>query len=212
VTGSVKERFPTRAAKARATRRSILEAARGRFAEQGYAGTTIQAIADDAGVAVQTVYAAFGNKRTVLAELLDVAIAGDDEAIAVNERTWMQPVFQGPDGRARLRSYAAAVRRIHERAADVFAVVAGAAAADAEAAALHDEAEQRRRAGAASVVEAVVDVSPLRAALDPAAATDVLSLLSGWMTYDHLVRRCGWDAERFEAWLGDTLVAQLLAE
>jgi AcrR family transcriptional regulator len=206
----VKERFPTRAAKARQTRRAILGAARDLFVLQGYAATSIQAIADEAGVAVQTVYAAFGNKRAVLAEVLDVAIAGDDDSATVNERDWMLPVFHEPDGAARLRAYAGAVRRINDRAADVFAAVAGAATADAEAAALHEEAERRRRAGAASVVDALGEVASLRAGLDPAAAADVLSLLSSWSTYDHLVQRQGWSPDRFESWLADTMVDLLL--
>ncbi|HET6950709.1 MAG TPA: helix-turn-helix domain-containing protein [Acidimicrobiales bacterium] len=206
----VKQRFPTRAAKARQTRRAILGAARGLFVRQGFAATTIQAIADHAGVAVQTVYAAFGNKRAVLAEVLDVAIAGDEEAISVNERDWMHPVFHGPTGEARLRAYAAAVRQIHDRAADVFAVVAGAATADPEASTLHEEAERRRRTGAASVVAALTDLTPLRAGLDPEAAADVLSLLNSWSAYHHLVRRQGWTPDRFESWLGDTMVDLLL--
>jgi AcrR family transcriptional regulator len=206
----VKERFPTRAAKARQTKRAILGAARDLFVRQGYAATSIQAIADEAGVAVQTVYAAFGNKRTVLTEVLDVAIAGDDDPATVNERDWMQPVFHEPDGAARLRAYAGAVRRIHDRAAEVFAAVAGAATADADAAALHEEAERRRRAGASSVVSAVAEVASIRSDLDPGEAVDVLSLLNSWSTYQHLVLRLGWSLDRYESWLAVTMVDLLL--
>jgi AcrR family transcriptional regulator len=206
----VKERFPSRAAKARTTRRRVVAAARELFVEVGFASTTVQAIADRAEVAVQTVYAAFGTKLAVLDELLDVVVAGDDEAVAINDREWMHEVFHAPTGGARLRAYAAAVRQIQERAADVFAVVAGAASADAEAARLHEEAERRRRAGAVAVVDAVLEVASLRDGLDADAAADVLSLLTSWTGYEHLVRRRGWDADRFEAWLAGTMVDQLL--
>jgi AcrR family transcriptional regulator len=111
-----KPRFPVREARARQTRQHVLAAASTLFVADGYGATSIQAIADEAGVAVQTVYAVFGNKRSILAELLDVAIAGDDEQVSINERTWMEAVFTAPTAEARLRGYAAAVRSINGRA------------------------------------------------------------------------------------------------
>ena len=65
-------------------------------------------------------YAAFGNKRTVLLAALDLAIAGDDRPIAVNDRDWMREVWEAPDPATRLRGYARAVRRIHDGAARMF--------------------------------------------------------------------------------------------
>ncbi|HEY5247660.1 MAG TPA: helix-turn-helix domain-containing protein, partial [Dermatophilaceae bacterium] len=121
------ERFPRRAEAARATRRRVVAAAAALFEQRGYAATSIVAIAEAADVAEQTVYAAFGNKRTLLAEAVDQAIAGDDEPIAVNDRDWMQPVWNAPDPASRLRAYAAAVVFIHERAARIFRVLEVAA-------------------------------------------------------------------------------------
>ena len=68
--------------KSRQTRRRILEAAYELFVEQGYGATTLQDVATRAGVAVQTIYFAFGNKPSLLKELVDVTIAGDDEPIS----------------------------------------------------------------------------------------------------------------------------------
>ena len=67
---------PQREAQALATRQSILDAALRLFTASGYVATTIQAIADDAGVAVQTVYAVFGTKRELLRSLLEAAVRG----------------------------------------------------------------------------------------------------------------------------------------
>jgi TetR/AcrR family transcriptional regulator of autoinduction and epiphytic fitness len=75
-----------REAQARETRRSILAAAHELFVATGYAATTIQAIADRADVAVQTVYAVFGNKRELLRQLIESAITGDDESPPITER------------------------------------------------------------------------------------------------------------------------------
>src|SRR6266508_6740329 len=103
----VKTKFPRREQKARATRSAVLGAAKKLFIAEGYGATTIQAIADEADVAVQTVYAVFGNKRSILAELVDVSIAGDDAEIVVNAREWMRPVWEAHTGADRLRAYAA---------------------------------------------------------------------------------------------------------
>ena len=109
---------------ARQTRRAILEAATGLFTTHGYGATSLQAIADEAGVAVQTIYATLRNKPTILAEALDLAIAGDDEAVAVNQRDWMNEVWTAPTGDQRLRAYARAVAQIMTRASEMFMVVA----------------------------------------------------------------------------------------
>ena len=98
-----------RLARARQTRRAIIEAAITLFTTQGYGATTLQAIADEAGVAVQTIYATLKNKPTILAEALDVAIAGDDTPVAVNERDWMSEVWTAATGEKRLLAYAEAV-------------------------------------------------------------------------------------------------------
>jgi AcrR family transcriptional regulator len=188
----------------------VLAAARKLFVADGYGATTIQAIADEADVAVQTVYAVFGNKRSILAELLDVSIAGDDAQIVVNAREWMRPVWEAPTAADRLRAYAAAVRRIMDGAGDVFAVVAAAATIDPEVVELADVTEQRRRAGARSVIDSVRSIGTLRPGLTLQRAIDVLWLLNSPTVFAHLVRRAGWSLDQYQAWLADTMVNQLL--
>jgi len=192
------------------TRRAVLEAAKKLFIADGYGATTIQAIADEANVAVQTVYAVFGNKRSILAELVDVSIAGDDAEIVVNAREWMRPVWEARTAAERLQGYAAAVRRIMHGAGDVFVVVAAAATIDPEVVELADTTEQRRRAGADAVIAAVRSVGKLRPGLTPQHATDVLSLLNSPVVFAHLVRRAGWSLDQYQAWLADAMVNELL--
>src|SRR3954454_21499481 len=79
--------------KPKETRRRMLEAARDLFVERGYGATALQEIADRAGVAVQTIYFTFGNKRALLKELAAVSIAGDDEPIATMDRQWFREVL-----------------------------------------------------------------------------------------------------------------------
>lgn len=199
-----------RAESARRTRRAITEAAARLFVRDGYAVTTIAAIAEEAGVAVQTVYAVFGNKPAIMAEVVDQSIAGDDAPVVVNARDWMRDVWEAPTGEQRLRAYAGAVLRIMQGAADVLNALDRAASADPELRALATMTEDRRRAGAAAVIDSVRSVTPLRAGLRRTEAVDVLWLLNSPMVFQHLTRHANWSAQRYERWLADTMCRELL--
>src|SRR3712207_9424804 len=95
---NVKPRL-SRAEQARATRRRIIAAASSQFVAHGYGAPLLDQVAEQAGVAVQTVYFHFGNKRTLLKEALDVAAVGDDEPIPLLERPWVAEIRQEPDPR-----------------------------------------------------------------------------------------------------------------
>src|SRR5664279_3833218 len=95
--GPDRGRRVTRAEQARATRRRIIEAATRLFLAHGYAATMLDQVALDAGVAVQTVYFHFGNKRTLLKEALDIAAVGDDEPVPLLERPWLDRLRGEPD-------------------------------------------------------------------------------------------------------------------
>lgn len=196
---------------ARNTRRAIVAASGRLFVDAGYGATTHQQIADAAGVAVQTIYATFGNKQALLQELLDTSIAGDDAPIAVNDRDWMHDVFNHPDPRARLKAYAAAVAGIHERAGDIFTVVRAAAETDPELVPLAATTEQRRRDGAGRIVEALDEMNAIRSSLTTDEATDVLWTLNSPDVHQRLVRESGWPLDRFRDWLAETMQVALLA-
>jgi AcrR family transcriptional regulator len=182
------------------------------FVDAGYPATTMAAIADRAGVAVQTVYAAFRTKRAVLAAAIDVAIAGDDEPVPVNDRPWMLPVWQASDGPATMRAYAGAVRLIQERVALLFRALDVAAAAEPELHQLWQVTRQRRRLGAGGVVRAAAARSPLRADRPTETAIDLVWALNGHELYLNLVHGCGWSPDEYATWLGDTLVDQLFPD
>ena len=180
------------------------------FVASGYGATTLQGVADEAGVAVQTIYVVFGNKRTLLEQLLDVAIAGDDEQVVVNDRDWMKPVFAAPSAVERLHAYAFVVRRINGRAGDLFGVLESAASIDGDLVGLAEMTESRRRTGAGSVIASVMAVGRLRKGLDVDHAVDVLWLLNGSAVFRHLVRNAGWSLDEYEQWLAMAMVEQLL--
>ena len=100
MTESVKRKTAgSRAEKARATRRRIIAAAADSFVAHGYGATLLDQVAAEAGVAVQTVYFHFGNKRTLLKHVLDVAAVGDDEPVPLLERPWVREIQAEPDPR-----------------------------------------------------------------------------------------------------------------
>jgi AcrR family transcriptional regulator len=201
---------PRRDEQARQTRRAVLAAAGRLFTEAGYGATSLQQVADEAGVAVQTIYAAFGNKKALLDGALDVAIAGDDEPVPVNERDWMRVVFEDPDPVARLAAYATAVAGILQRAGALFGVLAAAAHADPDLAHQAATAEERRRVGASSVIAGLAAMGALDPNLDERRATDILWTLNSPELHQRLVRGCGWPLDNYRDWLSQTMATALL--
>ncbi|MFN2464587.1 MAG: TetR/AcrR family transcriptional regulator [Candidatus Dormibacteria bacterium] len=184
------------------TESAILEAARSLFRLRGYAGTTIEQVAAEAGTATSTVYAVFGNKREVLAQLRWRAVKAADipdiEAI----------VPPGAPAAERLRLLAGAFRRLYEAANDVFVVQRAAADADPEIAANWSAARSDRRAHLERIlIPAAPSFSSGRSLRR---AADIVDALLEFHLYEELVVRDGWSADEYEEWLGDTLVAQVL--
>lgn len=202
---------PLRREQADATRHAILDAARMLFTQRGYVATSIQAIAYQAGVSAATVYASFGNKRTVLASLVDVAIAGDDEPIPILQRAWVRDLREAPDPRGRIPLLARYGRRILERRAPIDAVVSAAAATDPDIAALWRQMQEQRHAGQRALLQIVLgDDGSLQSGLNLARASDVLYTIGSPETYRLLVEDRGWSAARFERWYAETLERLLL--
>src|SRR4051812_507787 len=135
---------PIRRARALETETRILEAADALFAERGYVGTSLAAIAARAGINARTLYKVFDSKVVLLSRLVDVSIVGDHAAVAVAERPWAAAAFDGGTGEERVRAFASAVRRVMETAGRAFRTAAQAAAADDEAAALWRTGQSHR--------------------------------------------------------------------
>ena len=126
---------PLRADQAEQTRRRILDAAYGLFAENGYAGTTIVMVAETAGVAPETIYLSVGGKRGLLEGVINSAIAGDESQVADDQRFW-DDVALLPTARKRLDKMVEYSCRILARTRPIHAVIRGAADSEDFAAAL----------------------------------------------------------------------------
>jgi AcrR family transcriptional regulator len=199
-----------RARQAAATKARIVEAAGRLFVERGYAATTIDAVAAQADVAVETVYARFKNKRNLLDAYLDVSIVGDAESVPRLDRPEVQAVCAATDQREQVQLLARIMRGVLERNAPVHAVLRTAAAVDPELDALAAEDDERRRATQRAFVEMLAHNGPLRDGLSIVNATDTMSALVNPDTYAYLTRRRGWTPARVERWLAQNLTLLLL--
>lgn len=199
---------PRREEAARATRRAVLDGARKVFLAKGYAGATIDEIARVARVSRPTVFSV-GNKAELLKLVRDVAIAGDDEPVAIPDRESYAEVRNAPDAETALRLHARNVVDIAMRYAEIDEVLRQAVSAGGELRQLWEDSEEQRLAGARIVVDDVMEKGALRAGVDRRRAADVLWLLMAPDQLRRMLQR-GWSAADFEAWLGDTFVALLL--
>jgi AcrR family transcriptional regulator len=201
---------PRRREQAAETRRKILDAAEQLFTSDGYAATAMPAIATRAGVALKTVYIAFGTKAGVLHALWDVRLGGDDQPIPVVDRPWYRQLLQGDDPRQLVHAAAHQSRVVKERAGDVMRIVRQAAVTEPALADLWDRIETEFRAVLAGVAERLDALGSLSSHVDVTSATDLLWTLNHPDTWYLLVHRCGWTADGYEQWVGETLSSQLL--
>lgn len=195
---------PRRRDQAEDTRRRILEAAREIFRSDGYAGTTLEAIAVAAGVSPKTVVADFASKRGILVALVDPLRSLQEHGELLNE------LRSAPDPGRRLELVARLCRRVYEAMAPEFDLLHGSAAIAPEIAEASRQVGARRRQNQLLLTSHLAEHGQLRRDLDSDEALDVLWALSGYELYRLLVADCGWHPDRYEKWLAELLVQRLL--
>jgi AcrR family transcriptional regulator len=201
---------PWRREQAAATRRDILEAAQRLFERQGYAATTMAAVAADAGVALKTVYAAFETKSGVLRALWNALLRGDEDDVPVQERGWYREVLDEPDPRRQLRLNARNSRTVKERIAGVLEVIRHAAPLDPEIAALWSRIQSEFYENQRAIVMVLEAKQALAPGLDSTRAADILWTLNHPDVWQLLVAQRGWTPAQYEAWFADAACAQRL--
>ena len=203
-------RSPRRLQTAALTRSSILNAARELFLEKGYVATTVDQIADRAGVSKPTVFASVGNKRVILNEVIHLAVVGDAEPVPFAQRPWFQEVLNEPDPGRVLALEARNHVAIQRRVADVIEVLRSGAGADEELRELWQSLEAERRSDITNVIDALLTKATLKAGLDRGSAIDILWALTSPDLFLRLVRTRRWTLEHYERWFAQTLIEQLL--
>jgi AcrR family transcriptional regulator len=189
------------------TRERVLAAAARLFAERGFETTTVAGIAEEAGVSPETIYAGFGNKRTLLGELVRQAVRGRED-VPVLEQDGPAAVAAERDQREQLRLFAEDIALRVERVGPLLEVLAMAARSDAELAELLGKIHAGRLANLRHFVDALAANGPLRVSAD-AALDDVWALASPEL-HRLLTLTRGWTRERYCSWLATSLAALLL--
>ena len=197
-------------ARTRLARRAVIQAARDLFLERGYAATTIEAISEEADVLPATVYRLFSSKLGILKALLDVSIAGDDEAVPLQDRPQARALFADPDPRNQLSGFAGITGGIMSRAEPVYRILVSAAGSDPGAAALLAEQARQRDQGQEQIARSLARIGALRSALRERDAADIIHALMSPEVYRLLVGDQGWYPDRYRQWLTDTPIGQLL--
>ena len=197
-------------ARTRLARAAVVEAARALFLERGYAATTIEAISEASDVPPATVYRLFSSKLGILKALLDVSIAGDDEAVALQDRPHIRALLADPDPRNQLSGLAGIIRGIMSRGEPLHRILVSASASDPDAAALLAELTRQRQHGHARIARSLASARALRSKLRERDADDIIHALTSPEVYRLLVCDRGWPPERYEQWLKNILIDQLL--
>lgn len=205
-------RSDLRRQQARRTRRVVVAAAAELFVRDGYAATTLDAVAAAAGVSRRTVVNAAGAKPALLSLAWDHCLVGDDEPVPMADRPMVTRIVACTDPAEAVRLWVDMIVDVQVRAAGLGAVIEAAADVDADAAALRERAETERLAGARSFAGHLDGIGGLRPGLTPDAAADLIWTLGDGTSYRRLVGLRGWGADAYRDWLRRAAAASLLPD
>ena len=213
VKGKRKYDSSRRQAQAEQTRVDIVSAAHELFVANGYAGTTLAAVAKQAGVVVETVYRAFDNKAGLFKAVIEAAVAGGAERATTppEARKAIADVIAATDPATKLAKYARTQPGIHRRSGPLLRALAAAAATDRTLAELSEQLDRQRRAGMQRFAGHLAEHGMLRDGLSVDEAGDVLWTMNALAVHDLLVLDQGWSPERYRDWLADSLYRLLVA-
>jgi AcrR family transcriptional regulator len=199
-----------RQAQARRTRQQIAEAARALFTERGYGGTTIEAIAQEAGVAPETIYSTFRSKHRILWHLFNISVGGDDTPIPIIERPGPQALLREPGQRRQIQMFAQGIATVMGRAAPVFDMLRSAAETEPEIAELVQRLTDERWHNMTVILDAIAANGPLRDGLDRESSVTAIWTLASPQMCLLLMRDRGWSEDQYGAWLAESLIRLLL--
>ncbi len=190
------------------TRLRILRAAHDLFISEGYGRTTIATVARRAGVAVETVYATYRNKPTLLRQVWYATFRGDEADVRLLDRPEIRRVLAEPDLASRLRMHAAVYPAVFRRFTPLLRALQGAAASEPGAAAMVAEFDERRLDAAGHYARAAAATG--RLAVSEEECRDLLAATLDGSLWYRLVEELGWSDERFAEVLGTMWVAALV--
>ncbi|MDQ2738078.1 MAG: TetR/AcrR family transcriptional regulator [Actinomycetota bacterium] len=205
-------RSKRRAGQARFTRGRVIESAAAMFLARGYAGTTIRSVAAGAGVSVPTVELLFGTKASLLKAAIDVAIAGDDQAVPVLQRDWTVEALRCRNGEEFLAVAARVIAAAQARSAGLVLAVFEGAIGDPELAELSDQMSSQRAGTAAWLVDALSGRAALRPQDTLREAVDTLWVLMDPALFVRLVHQLHWTTDQYCSWFARSARRMLIVD
>jgi AcrR family transcriptional regulator len=207
----VKRRYDSsrRQAQAKATQRAVLRAAHDLFVERGYGRTTIAEVAAAAEVAPETIYAAFGNKPTLLRRVWDITIGGDDDDIPFHERPEIRAIRSEPDLARRFTMHATMYVRTARRTAPFILALSGAASAEPVAAEMLAEVGRQRLMGMSVMARDAAATGAL--AVSEEQCRDIVWAMTDGTLWHRFVVERGWTDDQFAEWLATAWIATLVS-
>jgi AcrR family transcriptional regulator len=200
-----------RQARARENRERMLDTARRLFAERGYAATTLEGIAAEAGVALPTVYAAFRSKRGLLDGVMRRLIAGEPDAPPLLRTAGARQVLTEHDPRQLLHRLVEDLSRTQERVMPLYTVLKNAVQAEPDLVEMLDGLQRTRLGNLTAVAKRLAALGGLRPGLTVEEAGRTLWAIASPEVRELLTGQAGWTADRYRGWLAGTLAAVLLA-
>jgi len=190
------------------TRIRILDAAYRLLCAEGYEATTMQMVAEAAGVAVQTVYFVFGTKARLLTEVENRVVLGDAPLEQWRERPWVTQIQHETDPRKLLALFVDVDTDIKSRISPFTVALGSALPSDPQSVAARNRG---RDEFFGIVIDRLVALGALRDEVTPSHAMDVIRVINTVDAYADLTTRRGWTVAEWKAWLTDLLCVQLLA-
>ena len=172
-------------------------------------GATIDAIAQEAGVAPETIFATFGSKRSILADVINTAVSGE-QPVPVLQQPGPQAVMQQTEPAQLLQLFATDITSRLERVAPVFAVMRAAAKTEPDIAELLKNQLAIRLRNISTVAERLAAQKALREELNVEQTADIIWAITSPEVFSMLTIDRGWSQDQYIRWLGDTLVRLLL--
>lgn len=194
------------------TRERILAAAEKRFVRDAYSGTSVGAVAAEAGVSLRTVYLHFPAKSEILRALWNARLRGDEQDLAVEQREWFRAVIDEPDPAAQIRQNMRNSVTVKKRVGALFDVLRDAATTDPQIASLWDRIADEYRTNQLAIAKSIAKKKALKRGVDVELAADLLWSLNHPDYYDLLCTRRKWSIETYEQRVGDLLCDQLLRQ
>jgi AcrR family transcriptional regulator len=204
-----KYRSSLRAEQAQETRRRVLDAAAGLFIERGYAGTTVAAIAAEAGVSSETIYVSVGSKRALLEGVIDASIMGPEAPTPLEEQGAWKAIEEFSTASERLRAYVEFSCGVLARTSPIHAVIRGAAASEEFALELAQRLLRERLASNTARLRTYV-AGELRPGLTFRQAAERYCALSSPELYHLVTAELGWTPKQHREWLAAMAQSDLL--